>query len=120
MTNFSINFSNSWFLWLLIPAVVFTLWPYFRLAKKYRRTRNRIVSIVLHLLIMALSISVLSGITIEYDVPNTENEVILLVDVSDSSSQASAQKKDEFIPADEAGNQHRLGLSPCKDPCEAA
>lgn len=97
MTNFSINFSNSWFLWLLIPAVVFTLWPYFRLAKKYRRTRNRIVSIVLHLLIMALSISVLSGITIEYDVPNTENEVILLVDVSDSSSQASAQKKDEFI-----------------------
>jgi Mg-chelatase subunit ChlD/uncharacterized membrane protein len=46
---------------------------------------------------MILSISVLAGITFEYDVPNTENEVLLLVDVSDSEGEASAQQKDEFI-----------------------
>lgn len=97
MSNFSVNFSNPWFLLLLIPAVGLTLLPYFRMAKKYRRTRNRIVSIALHLVIMILSISVLAGITFEYDVPNTENEVLLLVDVSDSEGEASAQQKDEFI-----------------------
>ena len=97
MTNFSINFSRPWFLLLLIPAVVLTMIPYFRVAKKYRRTRNRIVSIVLHLIIMVLSVSVLSGITFEYDLPNKENEVILLVDVSDSESADTERKKDEFI-----------------------
>lgn len=97
MTNFSINFSKPWFLLLLIPAVVLTMIPYFRVAKKYRRTRNRIVSIVLHLIIMVLSISVLAGITFEYDIPNKENEVILLVDVSDSESADTERKKDEFI-----------------------
>ena len=97
MTNFSINFANPWFLLLLIPAVGLTLLPYFRLAKKYRRTRNRVVSIVLHLIIMVLSISVLAGITFEYDVPNAENEVILLVDSSDSGSIETEMKKDEFI-----------------------
>ena len=96
MTNFRINFERPWFLLLLIPALVLTLLPYFRLAKKYRRTRNRVVSIVLHTLIMALSISVLSGITFQYDLPNVENEVILLVDTSFSGSDEEAAKN-EFI-----------------------
>ena len=78
MTNFRINFSNPWFLLLLIPAALFTLIPYFRIPKKYRRTRNRIASIVLHLVVMVLAVSVLSGMTFAYDIPNTENEVILL------------------------------------------
>ena len=96
MTNFRINFERPWFLLLLIPALILTLLPYFRLAKKYRRTRNRVVSIVLHTVIMALSISVLSGITIQYDLPNVENEVILLVDTSFSGSDDEAAKN-EFI-----------------------
>ena len=70
--------------------------PYFRLAKKYRRTRNRVVSIVLHLMIMVLCISVLSGITFSYDIPNTENEVILLIDTSFSGTD-SEQEKNQFI-----------------------
>lgn len=112
MSNFSVNFSNPWFLLLLIPALGLTLLPYFRMAKKYRRTRNRIVSIVLHLVIMTLSISVLAGITFEYDVPNTENEVLLLVDVSDSQSEASVQKKDEFIQTviDSSNSMFKIGI----------
>ncbi|MBQ1942729.1 MAG: hypothetical protein II368_03670, partial [Clostridia bacterium] len=82
MTNFSVNFSNPWLLLLLIPAVGFTLLPYFRVKKKYRRTRNRIVSIVLHMLIMVLCITVFAGIRFTYDIPNRENEVLLLVDDS--------------------------------------
>ena len=96
MTNFSINFSNPWLLLLLIPAIAFTLIPYFRSNKRYRKTRNRIVSIVLHLIIMVLSISVLAGATFEYDLPNEENEVILLVDAS-FSNEAQIDDKNEFI-----------------------
>ena len=64
--------------------------------KRYRGTRNRIVSMVLHLIIMTLAISLLAGITFEYDMPNDENEVILLVDASYSGSELE-DEKDSFI-----------------------
>lgn len=112
MTNFSINFSEPWFLLLLIPAVLLTLIPYFRMAKKYRKTRNRIVSMTLHLLIMALCISTVSGLTFEFDEKNTENEVILLVDASDSGSAQSEQKKDAFMQSviRDASKSFRVGV----------
>ncbi len=112
MTNFSIKFSNPWFLLLLIPAVLLTLIPYFRMAKKYRRTRNRIVSICLHLLILALCVSVVSGMTFQFDVKNTENEVLLLVDASDSGSEETERKKDEFMQSVVRGanDSFRVGI----------
>ena len=111
MTNFSINFSYPWLLLLLIPAGLLTLIPYFRLNKRYRCTRNRIVSIVLHLIIMVLSISVLAGISFDYDVPNEENEVIILVDTSDSGEK-SLSDKDDFIKSviDNSDSMFKLGI----------
>lgn len=85
MSNLSLTFSNPWLLLLLIPAVALTLIPYFRLNKKYRKTRNRIVSMVLHMLVMVLCISVLAGMEFRYDIPNEANEIILLVDLSDTT-----------------------------------
>ena len=96
MYNFTINFERPWFLLLLIPAVVLTLLPYFLSNKRYRRNRNRIVSIVLHMTALVLSITVLSGITFQYDITNKENEVILLVDKS-HSNEASLDEKDMFV-----------------------
>ncbi len=96
MRNFSIYFSHPWLLLLIIPAIAFTLIPYFMLSKKYRKTRNRITSIVLHCIIMVLAISVLAGIEFRYQVPNPENEVIFLVDVSDTQ-QDVADKRDDFL-----------------------
>ena len=98
MTNFQIHFDEPWLLLLLIPAFFFALFPYFRLSKRYRRTRNRIISVVLHCLIMLLAVTLLAGIGFTYQIPNTENEVILLVDASDSSSD-SRELKEEFIQA---------------------
>lgn len=111
MTNFRIEYSNPWFLLLLIPAVLLTLWPYFRSAKKYRRTRNRILSMVFHLVALVLAINLLSGIKFSYEVPNLENEVILLVDSSDSNGEKK-QDKDDFIASviNVCDDQYRIGI----------
>ena len=63
MTNFSITFTKPWLLLLLVPALLLTLIPYFRLNKRYRCTRNRIVSMALHVVIMLLAVSLLAGVT---------------------------------------------------------
>ena len=111
MSNFHLNFTNAWLLLLLIPAILLTLLPYFRLSRKYRRTRNRITSIVLHLVIMVLSISVLAGITFAYDVPNLENEVLLLVDTS-HSNKTSENEKNDFIKTilDQSKSKFKIGV----------
>ena len=44
------------------------------------------------MLVMALSISVLSGINFKYELPNTRNELILLVDGSFSGSETEETK----------------------------
>lgn len=109
--NFNVNFSNAWFLLLLIPAALFTLLPYLRLAKRYRRTRNRIVSMILHGCIMILCVSILAGITFTYDKPNMENEMILLVDASFSGEKTKSDKA-EFIEQiiDESDSLFKIGI----------
>ena len=91
ITNFSVNFTNAWWLLLLIPAVALTLGSYFKLNKRYRFTRNRIVSIAMHMVIMFLSILLLAGMTVEYYTPDTETEVVLLVDTSFTNAGAEDQ-----------------------------
>jgi len=86
MTNLSLNFLNSaWFLLLIPVAFALTFIPYFRLAKRYRRTRNRIISIVMHLIVSVLAVSVLAGMQFTYETPNSKNELIVLVDASYST-----------------------------------
>ena len=111
MTNFSINFTIPWLLILIVPALLFTLIPYFRMNKRYRGTRNRIVSMMLHVIIMVLAISVLAGIDFSYDLPNSENEVILLVDASFSNSE-SEKAKNDFVESVIASNggEFKLGI----------
>ncbi|MGN1094523.1 MAG: VWA domain-containing protein [Candidatus Neoclostridium sp.] len=96
MQNCAITFSYPWFLLFLIPLALLTFIPYFRIPKKMRRSRNRIVSLVLHIIVVTLSVSVLSGMNFRYTVPNEKNEIILLVDVSDTE-QLSADRRDDFV-----------------------
>ena len=111
MTNFTVNFSNAWWLLLLIPAVALTLISYFKLNKRYRCTRNRITSTSLHLVIMFLAISVLAGLTFEYYKANTENEVILLVDSSFTTDDTDEQT-DDFVKSviDNCDSMFKLGI----------
>ena len=93
MQNFRISYTHPWLLLLLIPAIALTLFPYFRANKKYRKTRNRILSMLFHGLAITLAINLLAGISFKYEKPNLENELIILVDTTDSN-EASADAKD--------------------------
>lgn len=96
MKSFGISFSNPWLLFLLIPAVGLSLLPYFLSPKKYRKTRNRIISLVLHITVMVLAVTVLAGIRFPYELNNDFNEIIFLVDVSDTQ-EASELDRDDFL-----------------------
>lgn len=111
MQNFRINFSHPWLLLLLIPAIALTLFPYFRANKKYRKNRNRILSMLFHGLAITLAILLLAGITFSYEKPNLENELILLVDTTDSNG-ASAEAKTEFVQSivSISDGKYRLGV----------
>lgn len=111
MYNFRISFENPWHLLLLIPALFLTFFFYFRSAKKYRRNRNRITSIVLHLLVTIFSISVFAGIVFLYEVPNTENQLVLLVDMSDSGNNVE-ERRDLLVRdiLDESRSQYNVGI----------
>ena len=111
MMNFRINFTHPWLLLLLIPAVVLSLLPYFRSQKKYRRNRNKIISVVSHLLAMAISINLLAGISFSYERVNRENELVILVDVSDSGEDAHASRS-SFVQSliDISNGEYRVGV----------
>jgi len=94
--GFKICFTYPWLLLVLIPILIFAFVPYFKINKRYRRTRNRIISLVLHCIVAVLSVSLLAGFHVEYVVPNEENELILLVDVSDTENE-SAVRRDAFV-----------------------
>lgn len=95
------EFLYPWLLLLFVPALLVTLIPHFRLRKRFRRTRNRIISLVLRLIVFVFAITLLSGMTITYTIPNTGNEIILLVDVTDSFDENPdkdiQEKKDNCI-----------------------
>ena len=111
MQNFRINFTHPWLLLLLIPAIALTLLPYFRADKKYRKTRNRILSMVFHGLAITLAITLLAGITFSYEKPNLENELIILVDNSDSNEE-NADAKSDFVQSliSISDGKYRLGV----------
>jgi len=111
MSNFQITYKYPWLLLLIIPAVLLTLIPYFRLGKKHRFTRNKILSMTLHITAMLLAINLLAGIAFSYEVPNEDNEVILLVDVSDST-EGMSDRIDEFVRSaiDAAPEGCRIGI----------
>ncbi|MBQ7392326.1 MAG: VWA domain-containing protein, partial [Clostridia bacterium] len=111
MSHFQITYHYPWLILLIIPLLLLTLIPYFRLDKRYRFTRNRIISMTLHIIVSVIAVNLLAGIGFSYEVPNEGNEVILLVDVSDSIAQ-SRDQRDDFIRSviDVCGEDCKIGI----------
>ena len=97
----SIAFSPDWawaLLFAAIPLIGLSLIPYFKTNKKYRRTRNRITSLVLHCIVIVLVTCAFSGMKFVHSVSNTANELLILVDVSDTQNEKAANR-DGYINA---------------------
>lgn len=111
MSNININFENPWLLLLFIPVILLTIWPYFRLPKQNRRTRNRIVSMVLHIVVSALAIFVLAGMSFQASQVAIKKDVIIVVDTSKSNEQFTDQMN-QFIQAvlDELPSDYNVGI----------
>lgn len=92
----TIQFVYPWLLLLLLPAVGLMLWPYFRLPKQVRKTRNRVISLVLHSVLLTVLVLMVSGMSVTTTETNVKNDVILLVDLSDSNK-SSQEDMNEFI-----------------------
>lgn len=92
MYHFSVTFTYHWLLLVFIPAIALTCFLHFRIDKRYRRTRNRIISLIFHSVALTLAILCLAGIGFEYDLRNEKNEIILLVDVSDTGEPQAAAR----------------------------
>lgn len=96
MVHFRIHFTYPLLLLVFLLGLGLTALLYFRLSKKYRKNRNRVTSIVLHLIVFALAVLTLAGTFFTFDIPNKENQIILLVDASDTEER-SAEARDEFV-----------------------
>lgn len=82
-----------WLLLLLIPAAALVLFAYFRISKKYRRNRNRVLSTVLGMIMATCGVLLVSGITVNYDEKNRDNEMIVVVDASYSNARKTGGKR---------------------------
>lgn len=109
MSNFRIYLVHSWVLLLIIPLVMLTLWPVLRLPKVRRFTRNRKISLALHLIIIVLLVALLADMTVyrEKDEINT----IVLADMS-ASTEESYPALQAYIDeiAASAGKKNRVGV----------
>ena len=109
MSNFRIYFVHPWLLLLIIPLLVITMWPVFKLPKVRRFTLNRKISLVFHTVIIVLLVALLADITVYHD--RDEVNTVLLVDYSasteDSYGAMAAYVKEV---ADVAGEKNRIGV----------
>ncbi|MCL2061479.1 MAG: VWA domain-containing protein [Firmicutes bacterium] len=91
MSSSSIQFNSNpwaspWWLLALIPAVLLTLIPFFRIKKQYRYTRNRVVSLIIRSVILILAVLLLSGMTFSSTKDNRKTDVVIVIDASYSVS----------------------------------
>lgn len=111
MTDFRIDFTNPWLLLLFIPVLLLIFIPFFRIPKRFRRTRNRVISVTLHTLAAALCVCLVAGIGFSFNVPNRENQLMILVDASDSNASQAAEK-DAYVQniLNMCGDGYQVGI----------
>lgn len=111
ISSISVQFQYPWLLLLLIPVILITLFPFFRLKVQHRKNRYRITSLVLRLFALILGVFVLSGITFQQDKITVRDDIIILVDVS-GSTRLSIDRMNEQIKAiiDESDGDYNIGI----------
>ena len=113
MNIISISFENPLYLLLIIPMLALAIWPYLRLPRHTRRTKSRMVSLIVHAVILCLCALLMSGVNFHKTEYFDRPDLVLLVDVSDSMAN-NADKAGEFVKsvfeANENGHNIRVVL----------
>jgi len=111
INSFSIEFANPWLLLLLVPAILFALIPFFRLKKQHRKTRSHITSLVLRIIALVLTVFVLSGMDFESSTITNRDDVIILVDASESISSSNDRMNDQIESIiEESNGEYNIGI----------
>jgi Ca-activated chloride channel homolog len=111
VNNISISFVYPWLLFVVIPLVLLAIWPYFKLPVKYRKSRNRITSMVFHLIIIVLLTIVLSGMKVHNNYVSRKSDIIILIDQS-ASQMDNQDAINTFLNsvAEQLPDDYRIGI----------
>lgn len=115
MTEFNFEIARPWLLLIVIPALILGIIPFFKLHKKRRKATKHIIPFIIHMILIVLLTSLVSGIRItETTTAPTDTTVIFVVDVSQSNDVMKDEMNDfmhEIVDAskDEEGNT-KFGL----------
>lgn len=86
MTEYNIDIARPWLLLIVIPALILGIIPFFKLHKKRRKATKHIIPFIIHMILIVLLTSLVSGIRIEETTTApTDTTVIFVVDVSQSN-----------------------------------
>jgi Ca-activated chloride channel homolog len=111
ISRIAITFDNPLFLFLLIPITLLVLWPFFKLKKQHRYNRYRITSLVLRFSTLLFAVLLLSGINIGSERFTHREDVILLVDVSDSTELSMERMNNKIkLIIDESNGEYNIGI----------
>ena len=93
MSRYELIIERPWLLLLIIPALAIVLVPFFLLPKVRRRTFKKIAPAVLHSVIAVLLVLLIAGLSVKKT--TSKNSSVLLIDLSDSTTQVSDLIKEE-------------------------
>ncbi len=111
LAKLSFKFENPYWLFAILVGVILALIPFFRIRKDKRYTRERIVSMILHVLILTLASFVLAGFSIHEDQTLKNDETLILIDVSDSNYHNSDEIADYINEViEQADAKNKVGI----------
>lgn len=93
----SIELARPWLLLIMIPALILGIVPFFRLHKNRRMSLKHLIPFIIHLALVLLVTSLLSGIVVTRTSPApTESTVIFVADMS-ASNESMKDEMNEFV-----------------------
>ncbi|AIO18047.1 von Willebrand factor type A domain protein [Candidatus Izimaplasma bacterium HR1] len=111
INSIKIQFDHPWFFLFLLPLIVLTLFPYFRLKRQHRRVRSRITSLVLRVSALVIAVFLLVGTNIETRSITKRDDIIILVDSSDSTSSSMERINEQVkLIIDESKGEYDIGI----------
>ena len=104
--KFNIYLDRPILLLLNVPALILGIIPFFRLRKNRRRASKHIIPFIIHLLIVSILATMISGVRItEIDKTPTDTNVIVVADMSESNAPMRAKMEEYINSIYEKGNE---------------